>query len=456
METERTLSGVLRLMHQQAEPLLPPSAVPEDHVDSRQLEQRLLAGSPADGAAGAAAERTSSAGAAAASGAGEYLLFGDSFVRLFGLVKHADIKIHAYKGATARGLSKEKNEHRVHIAKQLATRAAAGKEARAAVFVFGNVDVHFSYYYTRYAKKKQIDFEGIARDYVDFVAGLPAASRVIVGAYPSSITEDAQAVASLIPYSILTKEQAAKVDAADATLRARQGRVRTFNRLLAARCAEKGVSYHDTFDEMTVEEKDGRGCAPSTSTSPTSTSTWCGRRRSCSGSSGCRGSRSARRPTLPSASPSRSPSTCCRSAPSSRGRTSPREQQERLLAVDRRVGGARTVGETQSEYCAALSARYAAAALERPPRGRPRGFAGRAQDPVGARSSVTEVDAGVHQVRASRRGISPRRAVASGQAGGAQVSRRSRAGMSEPPTPPAYEGGTSMCRRVRRVVFAWQ
>ena len=69
------------------------------------------------------------------------------------------------------------------------------------------------------------------------VAGLPAASRVIVGAYPSSITEDAQAVASLIPYSILTKEQAAKVDAADATLRARQGRVRTFNRLLAARCA---------------------------------------------------------------------------------------------------------------------------------------------------------------------------------------------------------------------------
>ena len=261
-ETERTLSGVLRLMHQQAEPLLPPSAVPEDHVDSRQLEQRLLAGSPADGAAGAAAERTSSAGAAAASGAGEYLLFGDSFVRLFGLVKHADIKIHAYKGATARGLSKEKNEHRVHIAKQLATRAAAGKEARAAVFVFGNVDVHFSYYYTRYAKKKQIDFEGIARDYVDFVAGLPAASRVIVGAYPSSITEDAQAVASLIPYSILTKEQAAKVDAADATLRARQGRVRTFNRLLAARCAEKGVSYHDTFDEMTVEEKDGPRLRP--------------------------------------------------------------------------------------------------------------------------------------------------------------------------------------------------
>ena len=143
-ETERTLSGVLRLMHQQAEPLLPPSAVPEDHVDSRQLEQRLLAGSPADGAAGAAAERTSSAGAAAASGAGEYLLFGDSFVRLFGLVKHADIKIHAYKGATARGLSKEKNEHRVHIAKQLATRAAAGKEARAAVFVFGTHPlVHF-------------------------------------------------------------------------------------------------------------------------------------------------------------------------------------------------------------------------------------------------------------------------------------------------------------------------
>ena len=34
------------------------------------------------------------------------------------------------------------------------------------------------------------------------------------------------------------------------------------NRLLAARCAEKGVSYHDTFDEMTVEEKDGPRLRP--------------------------------------------------------------------------------------------------------------------------------------------------------------------------------------------------
>ena len=95
----------------------------------------------------------------------------------------------------------------------LAASTAAAYCASIAAFV-GVIDALAA------SKKKQIDFEGIARDYVDFVAGLPAASRVIVGAYPSSITEDAQAVASLIPYSILTKEQAAKVDAADATLRA--------------------------------------------------------------------------------------------------------------------------------------------------------------------------------------------------------------------------------------------
>ena len=40
---------------------------------------------------------------------------------------------------------------------------------------FGNVDVHFSYYYSLHGKAvpHRIDFESIARDYVDFVASLP-------------------------------------------------------------------------------------------------------------------------------------------------------------------------------------------------------------------------------------------------------------------------------------------
>ena len=44
-----------------------------------------------------------------------------------------------------------------------------------AIFTFGNVDVHFSYYYSLHGKAvpQRIDFESIARDYVDFVESSP-------------------------------------------------------------------------------------------------------------------------------------------------------------------------------------------------------------------------------------------------------------------------------------------
>ena len=118
-----------------------------------------------------------------------YCFFGDSFVRLFGLVKHPDIMIHPYKGASCRGLGKEGNENREDILRRLEARP----NTRGAVFVFGNVDVHLSYYYCLHGKEKPttIDFEGIARDYVTFVAGLPGEGlrRAIVGCYPSSLVE---------------------------------------------------------------------------------------------------------------------------------------------------------------------------------------------------------------------------------------------------------------------------
>ena len=77
-----------------------------------------------------------------------YCFFGDSFVRLFGLVRHPDVSVHAFKGATCRGLGKEGNENRVEITRRL----AAKPEAKVAIFTFGNVDVHFSYYYSLHGK----------------------------------------------------------------------------------------------------------------------------------------------------------------------------------------------------------------------------------------------------------------------------------------------------------------
>ena len=77
-----------------------------------------------------------------------YCFFGDSFVRLFGLVRHPDVSVQAFKGATCRGLGKEGNENRVEITRRL----AAKPETKVAIFTFGNVDVHFSYYYSLHGK----------------------------------------------------------------------------------------------------------------------------------------------------------------------------------------------------------------------------------------------------------------------------------------------------------------
>ena len=195
--------------------------------------------------------------AAVASAAKEsYFFFGDSFVRLFGLVRHPEVSVHAFKGATCRGLGKRGNENREEIMRRLATRPEANK---VAMFVFGNVDVHFSYYYSLHGKAvpQRIDFEGIARDYVEFIAALPggaALRRGVVATYPSSLVDDAKVPLCLSTYGVLTEEQTQGIDPQDCTLAARQSRVQEFNRHLERCCREKGVEYHDLFDELVDAE----------------------------------------------------------------------------------------------------------------------------------------------------------------------------------------------------------
>ena len=148
----------------------------------------------------------------------KYLLFGDSFVRLFGLVKHREIKLQAFKGSSAKGLTREGNENRDAIERTLAenpqaeltltpTQRAAfcpstqpsthppihqpirpSPQAELALFVFGNVDVHLSWFWCKYYKKSAIDLDTIAEGYVEYVAALPGwqkQRRMIVGVYPS-------------------------------------------------------------------------------------------------------------------------------------------------------------------------------------------------------------------------------------------------------------------------------
>jgi len=99
-----------------------------------------------------------------------------------------------------------------------------------------------------------IDFDAIAKDYIDFVASLPISEAIVVGVYPSPLDDD-EVVKSLGNYGILNDDQQATVEAADVLLDARQTRVQYFNSRLAFYCAQRGVTYVDLFNEMTDDTK---------------------------------------------------------------------------------------------------------------------------------------------------------------------------------------------------------
>ena len=201
--------------------------------------------------------------------------FGDSFVRLFGLIKHPHLRIEGYKGASARGLSQPKNENRRKIFSMLQRYGGGGGRGGRGggagensldhiIFCFGNVDVHLSYFYKKYALGETIDLDTIAAEYVAFIANavsnetISRTTVIIVGVYPSAV-KDSFLRASLVSYGSLTKEQTALVSDADASLKMRQNRVLAFNKCLSQHCKVQNISYVDTFEEMTERVDSERG-----------------------------------------------------------------------------------------------------------------------------------------------------------------------------------------------------
>lgn len=160
------------------------------------------------------------------------LFFGDSFVRLFGLLQHADLNVKAFKGASAKGLGRDGNQNRDFILQQV--RQCSPDRV---LLSFGNVDVHLSYYYTKYAKEDGtvIDLTAVAEAYVEFAKSIPAkhATVHIIGVYPSPVkTEFVQP--SLEAYGVIPAGTI--IDDEDMTIEARHDRVELFNKTLQEAC----------------------------------------------------------------------------------------------------------------------------------------------------------------------------------------------------------------------------
>jgi hypothetical protein len=173
------------------------------------------------------------------------MFLGDSFVRLFGLLQHPEVFVKAFKGASAKGLGRDGNPNRETIRRQVQQ-----QQPDRIIFVFGNVDVHLSYYFTKYAKDgPTIDLKQVAETYVAFAASLLAVTKNIhiLGVYPSPL-EQKFVVPSLEAYGAISAGTSILED--DMTIEGRQSRVQDFNNILRAACAKNGLIFEDAYTNL--------------------------------------------------------------------------------------------------------------------------------------------------------------------------------------------------------------
>jgi hypothetical protein len=108
------------------------------------------------------------------------MIIGDSFCGIFTLLKpEANVEVVKVKGGTMKGLSRYDNDGRMSLVKKLQT-----THYDCAVFNFGQVDLHFSFYHDLVHKglnrgKEELFkfYKDAATHYVDFITSLKNIDR---------------------------------------------------------------------------------------------------------------------------------------------------------------------------------------------------------------------------------------------------------------------------------------
>lgn len=189
------------------------------------------------------------------------LVVGDSFVgpfELFSKIKK-DIKVVKFKGATVKGVSKDDNENNKKIVKLI---DEYGKNLDCIFFIFGNVDLHLSYYWTLIHNEK-FDIENIINNYLKFIDKLNINKNTkifIFNVYPSPIG-DIDVIEQLVHYGTFEKKNRNKIKGKINELREsikfenRFRRYKKFNDILREKCKNK---YYFVDMENFLINKNGK------------------------------------------------------------------------------------------------------------------------------------------------------------------------------------------------------
>jgi hypothetical protein len=193
------------------------------------------------------------------------LLFGDSYVGIFSLVKteeNPDISVQVikFKGATASGVGKTLNPNRLDVEKRI---SSCRGRLKALMFNFGQVDVHLSYYYKRFIQKSELESDRIVKSYVEFARTVGGSDltcpRIILAVYPCPV-RDEDVLKSLLLYHVITDDDALQVDPSDPVFsRAHRAKLLDdFNSALERECAAQGVTFLSLNDQILDETRDVR------------------------------------------------------------------------------------------------------------------------------------------------------------------------------------------------------
>lgn len=167
--------------------------------------------------------------------------FGDSFVGIFTLLKDKSVRVYKYKGSTLKGLTKRDNKNRNSILEVVNKYA----NINCCVFSFGQVDLHFSYYYKK-VKEEKFMMKYMAEKYVEFIDGLPNCNnKILIGIYPSPV-KDEDLYNQLVSYGIISK--GTKLDSKYTKHSFRLNLFKKFNSLLKKECMKRKIVYVDIGD----------------------------------------------------------------------------------------------------------------------------------------------------------------------------------------------------------------
>ena len=193
-----------------------------------------------------------------------YLVIGSSASGMFQLVYGSQVRVLRYTTATAKGLG-QNNTNSKHIWDMLSTKYAH-VDISAVIWLFGNVDTKFSYYYklcrewqgTLHDKPDPDSvMEGCAISYMSFVKKVhdsflskKGTKTIIIGAEPNG-APPALMFDQCVKYFVAQDTEENRARVTDSIAVHHPDRLRkSFNSTLRDQCATNGFHYLDLDDEV--------------------------------------------------------------------------------------------------------------------------------------------------------------------------------------------------------------